>query len=126
MARIVTLSIGNLKLEAELNATSTAEIIWDTLPFRSHGSVWGEELYFKIPEELDLELEKGQDVVEIGDPGYWPMGNPFCIFYVPTPASIDERPRPLSPVTVFGKVLGGVTHLSSMTTGAKVFVERNE
>ena len=125
MARIITISTGSIKLEAELNDTSTSDAVWNTLPYEALGSVWGDELYFPIPEKLDLELENEQDVVEVGDLGYWPVGNAFCIFYGPTPASIDERPRPASPVTVFGKVRGEVTELSEVRAGV-VFVTRKE
>ena len=124
MARIITISTGNVKLEAELNDSSTADTVWNTLPYKVQGSRWGDEIYFPITKELDLELENGQDVVEVGDLGYWPVGNAFCIFFGPTPASIDERPRPASPVTVFGRVLGDVTGLHTVKAGVMVFVQR--
>jgi hypothetical protein len=96
------------------------------LPYEAHGSVWGKEVYFKIPEELDFELENGQDPVEVGDLGYWPTGKAFCIFYGPTPASVAERLRPVSPVAIFGKLFGDITLLSSMKTDVTVFIERKE
>jgi hypothetical protein len=126
MKRIIIISTGNVKLEAELNETFTADAVWDTLPYEAHASVWGDELYFTIPKELELELENGQDVVETGDLGYWPVGNAFCVFYGPTPASIDERPRPASPVTVFGKVVGNEIELREVRTGVTIFVTRKE
>jgi hypothetical protein len=126
MMRFITISTGDIKLEAELNDTSTAGAVWNTLPYEAEGSKWGDELYFRIPEELKLELENGQDVVEIGDLGYWPVGNAFCIFYGPTPASTDEQPRPASPVTVFGKVIGDATELHKVRTGVMVSVTRKK
>ncbi|UCD09713.1 MAG: hypothetical protein JSU79_03455 [Dehalococcoidales bacterium] len=126
MARIITISIDNIKLEAEFNDTFTADAVWSTLPYEVQGSVWGDEVYFRIPEELEIELENATDVVEIGDLGYWPVGNAFCIFYGPTPASMDERPVPASPVTIFGKVLGDATELHGVKTGVIVFVEKKE
>ena len=124
MARIITISTGNIKLEAELNDTSTADAVWNTLPYEVQGSMWGDELYFRIPEALGLQLENEQDVVEVGDLGYWPVGNAFCVFYGPTPASIDEKPRPATPVTVFGKVLGDADELGEVKTGAMISVAR--
>jgi hypothetical protein len=126
MARIITVRTGTIRLEAELNETPTADAVWNTLPYEAPGSMWGYELYFRIPEELDIGPENGQDVVETGDLGYWPAGNAFCIFYGPTPASTDERPRPVSPVTVFGKVIGDAAGLSEIETGVMVFVRRKE
>ncbi len=124
MARIITISTGNVRLEAELNDTDTANAIWDSLPYEAQGSMWGDELYFPIPEELGLQLEEGKEVVEAGDLGYWPVGNAFCIFYGPTPASIDEAPRPASPVTVFGRVLQDVDRLHEVRAGVTVFVDK--
>ena len=126
MARIITVRTGTIRLEAELNETPAADAVWNTLPYEAPGSMWGYELYFRIPEELDIGPENRQDVVETGDLGYWPAGNAFCIFYGPTPASTDERPRPVSPVTVFGKVFGDATGLSAARAGAIVFVRRKE
>jgi len=126
MVRIITISTGSITLEAELNDSSTADAVWNTLPYEVQGNVWGDELYFAIPEELDLELENGQDVVETGDLGYWPVGNAFCVFYGRTPASTDEKPRPATPVTVFGKVLGDASELSQVKAGVVVFVTRKE
>lgn len=126
MTRIISISTGNITLEAELNETSTADAVWNTLPYEAQASVWGNELYFRIPEELDLGLENGQDIVEAGDLGYWPVGNAFCVFYGPTPASIDERPRPVSPVTVFGKMIGDATRIQAVKAGGIILVTRKE
>ena len=126
MARIITISTFNIKLEAELNDTITADAVWNSIPYKVQGSTWRDELYFQIPKELGLTLENGQDVVEVGDLGYWPVGNAFCIFFGPTPASTDGRPRPASPVTVFGKILGDAAELFEVTAGVMVFVMRKE
>ena len=126
MTRIITIDTGSIQLEAELNDTPAADAVWNTVPYEARGSTWGDELYFRIPEQLELEQENGQDVVEAGDLGYWPVGNAFCIFYGPTPASTDEKPRPASPVTVFGKVIGDAARLSEMKTGEIISVRRKE
>ena len=126
MTRIITIDTGSIQLEAELNDTPAADAVWNTVPYEARGSTWGDELYFRIPEQLELEQENGQDVVEAGDLGYWPVGNAFCIFYGPTPASTDEKPRPASPVTVFGKVIGDAARLSEVKTGEIISVRRKE
>jgi len=126
MTRIIIIRTGIITLEAELNDTSTADAVWNILPYEARGRMWGEELYFTIPEELNPDPENGQDMVEIGDLGYWPVGNAFCIFYGPTPASTDERPRPASPVTVIGRILGDTSKLHEVKDGMIVFVARKE
>lgn len=126
MTRIITIKAGSIQLEAELNDTSAADAVWNTIPYEAQGSIWGDELYFRIPVELALELESGQGVVEVGDLGYWPVGNAFCVFYGLTPVSTDERPRPVSPVIVFGKVIGDATGLREVRPGVTVFVTRKK
>jgi hypothetical protein len=64
--------------------------------------------------------------VEIGDLGYWPDGPAFCIFFGPTPVSIDENPRAYSPVNVFGRVTGDAKLFKSVQNGAQVKVTRAE
>ena len=121
---MIKISAGSIRLEAELNDTKTAKAIWKSLPYEAQCSLWGDEMYFPIPEELELKLENPQEVVEIGDLCYWPVGNAFCIFFGPTPVSIDEEPRPASPVTVFGKVRGDAAELSEIRPGVMVFVDK--
>ena len=39
---------------AELNDSDTAKKIFDALPIEGSANVWGEEIYFSIPLEIDL------------------------------------------------------------------------
>jgi len=91
------------KLLREKNP-ETCEAIWNKLPFELNLARWGEELYGEIP--VSLKRENSQVDCEVGDVGYWPDGNGFCIFFGPTPASRDEKPRAASPVNIFAKIEG--------------------
>jgi len=122
MGREIHIKAGGIELRAELNDTETAEAIWKALPFKAKASLWGEEIYFRIPVRRGLEA--GRDEVEAGDLGYWPEGNAFCIFFGPTPASRGNEIRPASAVTVFGKVVGDAGGLRQVPSGALVSVER--
>ncbi|MFX0047909.1 MAG: cyclophilin-like fold protein [Candidatus Hermodarchaeota archaeon] len=82
----------------------TCKAIWDNLPFSLNLARWGEELYGEIP--VAIGRENAQVDCEVGDIGYWPDGNGFCIFFGPTPASKDEKPRAASPVNIFAKIEG--------------------
>ncbi|MCE2404350.1 MAG: hypothetical protein J4F43_04235 [Dehalococcoidia bacterium] len=107
-------------MDAELNDTDTARVIWEALPFGAPGNTWGDEIYFAIP--VVKELEKGQDTVELGDLGYWPPGKAFCIFFGPTPASQGDEIRPASAVTVVGKLLGDPTLFRQVPSGQQVTI----
>ena len=124
MDKRIRIRANAIEVTAELNNTKTAEAIWEALPVRSQVSLWGEEIYFSIPTHL--ELEKGQELVDIGDLGYWPPGSAFCIFFGPTPTSRGEEIRPASPVSVFGKVVGDAKVLSQIKQGAEITVEREQ
>jgi len=102
--REVKINIGGVGAYAELNDSETAKAIWEALPFESHGSTWGDEIYFSIP--VQAKAENPKSVVEAGDIAYWPPGSAFCIFWGPTPASHGNEIRPASPVNVFGKLTG--------------------
>ena len=120
MERVIRISIENIELDAVLNDTKTAEAIWETLPVSVTTNTWGDEIYFSIP--VNIDLEKGQEVVSAGDLGYWPTGNAFCIFYGSTPLSQGEEIRPASAVTVFGKIMGDPTILRKVNAGSKITV----
>ena len=122
MAKRIHIKAGQIEVVAELNDTKTAQAIWEALPITGRVNLWGDEIYFSIP--LSLELEDGQELVSIGDLGYWPQGNAFCIFFGLTPVSGEGEIRPASAVTVFGKVVGDTGILKQVTSGAEIIIER--
>ena len=122
MKRRIRIKVSLLEVVAELNDTNTAQAIWEALPINGHVNLWGEEIYFSIP--LSLELEDGQELVSIGDLGYWPQGSAFCVFFGPTPISQGGKIRPASPVTVFGKVIGDTSVLRQVASGTEITIER--
>jgi hypothetical protein len=115
---------GVVEATATLNDSETANAIWDALPITARGNTWGDEIYFGIP--VQLGEENGQAVVDLGDLGYWPPGNAFCIFFGPTPASRGNEIRPASPVNVFGKVDGDATTFKRARSGETVVLDRVE
>jgi len=124
MGNKIRITAGAIEAEAELNETRTAQAIWEVLPIKSRVNLWGDEIYFSIP--LSLQLETGQEVVSIGDLGYWPDGNAFCIFFGPTPVSQRDEIRPASPITVFAKVIGDAAVFKKVATGTKITVRNWE
>ena len=122
MGRRIRIRAGTTEAAAELNDTRTAQAIWEALPIKGHVNLWGDEIYFSIP--LSLELEAGQELVNVGDLGYWPQGNAFCIFFGPTPVSLGDEIRPASPVTVFGKVIGDATIFRQVASGVGITIRR--
>ncbi len=124
MARNIRITAGPVQLEATLNDTQTAQAVGAALPLSASASAWGDEIYFGIP--VNAELEQGQETVELGDLGYWPPGRAFCIFFGPTPASRGEEIRPASAVTVIGRVAGNSALFKQVRAGAPVTIEAIE
>lgn len=122
MGRMIRIKTTPVEVVAELNNTKTAQAIWEALPVKGRANLWGEEIYFSIP--VSLELEIGQELVSIGDLGYWPQGNAFCLFFGPTPISRGDEVRPASAVTVFGRVTGDATVFKQVASGTEITVER--
>ena len=115
----IMIEVDNLAISAELKDTPTARKIIEILPIEGSANVWGEEIYFDIPLQAELEPDAKEEV-EVGDLGYWPAGPAFCIFFGPTPVSTGNTPRAYSPVNVFGKVLGDAKQFKTVPGGAKI------
>ena len=120
--KIITEATGDVYATLSDENSGTAKAFWDALPIEARANTWGDEIYFGIP--VKRELETGEETVEIGDLGYWPAGNAFCIFFGPTPASRGDEIRPASPVNVFGKVNGDPRVFKKVRGGAKIRLER--
>jgi len=115
----IKIEVEDLSIPAELNDTPTAQLISEMLPIEASANVWGEEIYFNIALNAQLEPDAREEV-KVGDLGYWPAGPAFCIFFGPTPVSTGDTPRAYSPVNVFGKVLGDVRQFKSVSSRAKI------
>lgn len=122
MEKKIRIRAGKVQVLAMLNETKTAQAIWEALPIKGRVNLWGDEIYFSIP--VSLGLEKGTELVDVGELGYWPQGKGFCIFFGPTPISEGSRPRPASPCTVFGKIIGDAKVLKQVTSGAEILIEK--
>jgi len=122
MPNRISIQAGSVQMDAVLNDTGTAQQVWEALPINASANTWGDEIYFGIP--VDAELENGQEVVELGDLGYWPPGHAFCIFFGPTPASHGDEIRPASAVTVIGQVQGDAACFKDVGSGARVVIDK--
>jgi hypothetical protein len=114
--------IAGLSMEAELNDTPTAQQVAAALPIQATFNTWGDEIYFTIPVDAALD-DSAQDVVEIGDLGYWPPGRALCIFFGQTPVSQPGKIMPASAVNVIGKVVGDATRFKEAMRERQVVLE---
>lgn len=122
--RVIRIRAGEIGAEAALDESATADAIWEALPIRGRANRWGEEIYFRIGLSLPGAPD-AREVVGVGDLGYWPPGEAFCIFFGATPASRGSEPRAASPVNVFGRIEGDATCFRGVRDGAAVTIERS-
>ena len=101
----INIRISTLIFEAELNDSLTAKKVAEALPVTASFDTWGDEIYFTIPVDAELD-ETAREEVEMGDLGYWPTGKAFCIFFGQTPMSEPGRIVPASAVNIIGRVIG--------------------
>ncbi|MCU0587468.1 MAG: cyclophilin-like fold protein [Syntrophobacteraceae bacterium] len=123
MGASIRITAGAVNVEGELADSPTGRAIEAALPIRGEARTWGDEIYFPIPVDRDLD-ETAAEVVEPGDLGYWPTGKAFRIFFGPTPASRGDEIRPASAVSVVGRVLGDARVRKAVEDGGPVKIER--
>jgi hypothetical protein len=123
MERQIRIRSGSVTATAMLNESETSDAVWDALPITGRASTWGDEVYFRIPVTAREDAEARAEV-EVGELGYWPPGSAFCIFFGPTPASVDDQPQAASPVNVLGRIEGDAAAFRSVRDGQEVVLER--
>jgi uncharacterized protein len=120
--RTIRITAGAVSATAQLNASRSASTVWDALPIEAKAQTWGDEIYFGTG--ITMAPESPRATVDMGDLGYWPPGQAFCIFFGATPASEGDEIRPASPVNVLGRVDGDATVFKKVRAGAMVRIER--
>jgi hypothetical protein len=121
--RRVRITIGSVKLEAELFDTATADAIYAELPFTSIASTWGDEVYFSTPVQVSKEPD-AKDVVDAGELAFWVEGDSIAIGFGPTPVSRGKEIRLAARTNIWGRTLGPVTQLGKVKSGDPIKVER--
>jgi len=121
----IKITVGDLCVEGELDNTTTGQKVAEALPIRTSFSTWGDEIYFTIPVKADLD-ETAREEVDLGDLGYWPTGDAFCIFFGPTPMSTPGKIIPASAVNIIGRVAGDATRFKEVVDAGDVLVEAAE
>ena len=125
MEKEIIISAGEISSSARLFDNETADAIWEALPIDGTVHRWGDEIYFDIPVVI-AEANDARQEMQIGELGYWPSGNAFCIFFGPTPVSEDETPKAYSNVNPFGIIEQDPLVFLKVKDGASINVVRRE
>jgi hypothetical protein len=119
----IKIKIGGVELKGELYDTPTADLVYNSLPLWSRFNTWGDEIYFQIPVETGLE-EGAREEVKVGEIGYWPEGNAFCIFFGKTPISTDEKILAASKVNIIGRLVDDPAKLRELKKAKEIGIEK--
>jgi hypothetical protein len=125
MDKEIVISVGEVTARARLFDNETANAIWEALPLDGLVHRWGDEIYFDIPVVIP-EADDARKEMQVGELGYWPSGNAFCIFFGPTPVSENDIPKAYSNVNPFGIVEQDPLAFLTIHDGASVKVVRKE
>ncbi len=125
MDKHIRIRAGEISALARLFDNETANAIWEALPLDGIVHRWGDEIYFDIPVVIP-ESDDARQVMQIGELGYWPSGNAFCIFFGPTPVSEDQTPKAYSNVNPFGMIEEDPLVFTRINDGASITVIRKD
>lgn len=122
MGSKIKISIGDVELKGELEDTECAQVIEEMLPLEKNFQTWGDEIYFPIALEMELD-ETARSEVDIGTLGYWPPGKAVALFFGETPDSTGKKPVAASDINVIGMVQEA-SKLSSVKDEDTIKIER--
>ena len=122
MNKRIRISWNNGEVFAVLEDTPTAGKLLEALPCVSRANTWGDEVYFEVPVEAELEPDARQ-VVDAGAVCFWVEGSSLALPYGPTPVSVGDECRLVTAVNVLGMIEGDPRTLASINSGDEVRVE---
>ena len=122
MSKEFKIVVGGIVVDATLNESKTAKMIYDALPITGEAQIWGDEIYFDT--ELQSSEENGQLTVALGDIALWLEGPALCIFLGKTPMSRGNEIRPASVVNVIGKIKDVSALFRKVKGGEKITFRR--
>ena len=93
----------------------TADSLLRKLPVSGRASIYGQEVYFKVP--VKAPSERPRSVLEVGSIGYWPMSDAICIFFGAT--------KPYAPVNLLGKITEGLALFGRVRDGTLITVRKD-
>ena len=122
--KLISSTIGEVVVELSEENLITARKLLEALPVEGKANLWGDEIYFRIP--VEVEPENPRIIVKEGEVAIWIEEPSLCIFFGKTPVSTGDTIRAYSEVNVIGKVVGDCKVFKNVKPGELIRVERIE
>ncbi len=123
MQKKCKICIKNINFEVVLNNSTTASLIWKNLPITSLANLWGDEVYFFTPIEVNQEKD-ATALVNFGDLAFWPAGKAIAIGFGKTPISIGSEIRLAEKCNIWGRTKFDLKVLKRVKNGDEILVKR--
>ena len=107
---------------AYLEDTASARALMAALPITSTANTWGEEVYFDVGIDVEIE-DDARSVVDPGAVCLWTEGKSLALPYGQTPASVGDECRLVTDVNILGAIEGDPRILATIHSGDEVTVE---
>ena len=119
----IVIQVGKCAIHAKLRDTATAKAVYAALPFESVAQTWGDEVYFTVPVDSELELN-AKDVVEKGEIAFWVEGSCIAIGFGPTPISTGDEIRLAAKTNIWADAVEDVGILKEVNSGQTIHVAK--
>jgi uncharacterized protein len=120
--KITSEKIGEVIVKLTDENPKTAKAFYSSLPIEGKATLWGEEIYFRVP--VPVYKEKGRITVEKGEIALWVESPSFCIFFGKTPSSTEKEIRAFSDVNVIGKIEGDLDVFKNVPQSEKISITK--
>ncbi len=123
MKKKCKISIKNHKIITILKKTKTAAVIWDKLPLKSKVNLWGDEVYFYVDFNSEIE-DEAKEIINLGEIAYWPTGKAIAIGFGKTPISVKNEIRLADKCNIWAETNYDLKKLKNIVSGDEVLVEK--
>ena len=119
----INLKFSSYNIVIKLRLTPTANAIKSILPCKSIIKTWGEEIYFEMPIQKNLNLDNdAKDVINLGEIAYWIEGKCIAIGYGKTPISQNNEIRLAAKTNIWGDAELNTKKLKNIKDGNEVII----